>query len=148
MLPPYSDAGLLDGSQLFDLGDVGYGAGDPGELAFDVRGNLIVALAGVDEVAITASPGQGPRRIVVGRRPTAVLPGPDGRWAYVADSLDDTVSVVEIATGQRPATIALGPRPELTAVDRGERLFASARLSHDGWMSCQSCHTDGHTNVS
>ncbi len=39
-----------------------------------------------------------------------------------------------------------GPRPELTAVDRGERLFSSARLSHDGWMSCQSCHTDGHTN--
>ncbi len=29
LLPPYSDAGLLDGSQLFDLGDVGYGGGRP-----------------------------------------------------------------------------------------------------------------------
>ena len=66
--------------------------------------------------------------------------------AYVADSLDDTISVVEIATGLRPATIALGPRPEPTAADRGERLFSSAKLSHDGWMSCHSCHTDGHTN--
>ena len=28
----------------------------------------------------------------------------------------------------------------------GELLFHSARLSHDGWMSCHSCHTDGHTN--
>ena len=84
---------------------------------------------------------------MVGRRPTAVLPSPDGRWAYVADGLDDTVSVVEIATRPASATIAaLGPRPELTAVDRGERLFSSARLSHDGWMSCQSCHTDGHSN--
>ena len=22
----------------------------------------------------------------------------------------------------------------------------SAKLSHDGWMSCHSCHTEGHTN--
>ena len=131
---------------MFDLGDVGYAAGDPADVAFDVRGNLFVALAGVDEVAITASPDQGPRRIVVGRRPTAVVPSPDGLWVYVADSLDDTISVVEIATGLRPATISLGPRPEPTAADRGERLFSSARLSHDGWMSCHSCHTDGHTN--
>jgi cytochrome c peroxidase len=65
---------------------------------------------------------------------------------FVADTLDDTVSVVEVKSGLRSATIALGPRPELTAVDRGERLFSSAKLSHDGWMSCHSCHTDGHTN--
>ncbi len=80
----------------------------PADVAFDARGNLLVALAGVDEVAITASPEQGPRRIVVGRRPMAVLPSPDGLWAYVADSLDDTISVVEIATGLRPATICSG----------------------------------------
>jgi mono/diheme cytochrome c family protein len=141
-----SDSALLDASRLFDLGDVGYAAGDPGALAFSARGDLIVALAGVDEVAITASPDQGPRRVVVGRRPAALAPGPIGDLAYVADSLDDTISIVAIATGQRPATIALGPRPEPTAVDRGERLFFSAKLSHDGWMSCQSCHTDGHTN--
>jgi DNA-binding beta-propeller fold protein YncE len=146
LLKPGPDDSLLDGSQLFDLGDVGYGAGDPADLAFDARGNLLIALAGVDEIAITASPDQGPRRIVVGRRPAAVLPSPDGLWAYVADSLDDTISVVEMATGLRPATISLGPRPEPTAAERGERLFSSARLSHDSWMSCHSCHTDGHTN--
>ena len=146
LLKPGPDAALLDGSRLFDLGDVGYAAGDPSALAFDGRGGLIVALAGVDEVAITASPDQGPRRVVVGRRPAAVAPSPDGTLVYVADSLDDTISVVAIATGLRPATIALGPRPEPTAVDWGERLFFSAKLSHDGWMSCQSCHTDGHSN--
>jgi YVTN family beta-propeller protein len=140
------DDGLLDGSRLFDLGDVSYAAGDPAGMAFDIRGNVIVALAGVDEVAITASPEQGPRRIVVGRRPTAVAPEPHGEFVYVADSLDDTISVVAIATGQRPTTISLGPRPEPTAAERGERLFYSAKLSHDGWMSCHSCHTDGYTN--
>jgi YVTN family beta-propeller protein len=75
-----------------------------------------------------------------------VAVSPDGEFAYVADSLDDMISIVATATGQRPATIALGPRPELSAADRGERLFSRAKVSHDGWMSCQSCHTDGHTN--
>jgi YVTN family beta-propeller protein len=146
LLRPGSDAALLNHSRLFDLGDVGYAAGDPAALAFDTRGNLIVALAGVDEVAITASPDQAPRRITVGRRPTALAPAPDGSLLFVADTLDDTVALVEIASGARPATIALGPPPELAAAARGERLFYSAKLSHDGWMSCHTCHTDGHTN--
>jgi YVTN family beta-propeller protein len=146
LLAASSDAALLDGGRLFDLGDVGYAAGDPGAIAFDRRGGVIVALEGMDEIAIAAGMGQGPRRVVVGRRPSAVAVSPGGEFAYVADSLDDTVSVVAVATGLRPSTIALGPRPELSAADRGERLFTSAKLSHDGWMSCQSCHTDGHTN--
>jgi cytochrome c peroxidase len=53
---------------------------------------------------------------------------------------------VGIYTGIRRAIIPLGPRPELGLVDRGERLFYDAKLSHDSWLSCHSCHTDGHTN--
>jgi YVTN family beta-propeller protein len=146
LLQPGSDAALLEGSRLFDLGDVGYAAGDPSAVTLDVHGNLIVALAGVDEIAITPSPEQAPRRTVVGRRPTALATSPDGSVVYVADTLDDTISIVDIKNGQRLASIALGPRPDLTAAERGERLFYSAKLSHDGWMSCHSCHTDGHTN--
>ncbi len=146
LLQPGADAALLKGSRLFDLGDVGYAAGDPAALAFDTHGNLVVALAGVDEIAITPSPEQAPRRTVVGRRPTALAPSSDGSAVYVADTLDDTIAVVDLKTGQRLASISLGPRPNLTAAERGERLFYSAKLSHDGWMSCHSCHTDGHTN--
>jgi YVTN family beta-propeller protein len=146
IVKPGTDADLLEGSRLFDLGDVGYAAGDPGSLAFDTRGNLIVALAGVDEVAITASPKEGPRRVVVGGRPMALTASPDASVVYIANALDDTVSVVAIGTGQVVATIALGPQRDLTAAERGERLFFSAKLSHDGWMSCHSCHSDGHTN--
>jgi YVTN family beta-propeller protein len=141
-----TDRALLDGSRLFDLGDVGYAAGDPGRVAFSSRGDLIVALAGVDEIAITASPEQGPRRIVVGNGPAAVAPSPDGSFVFVTNRLDDTVSVILIKSGMRTATISLGPRPDLTAAQRGERLFYNAKLSHDGWMSCHSCHSDGHTN--
>jgi cytochrome c peroxidase len=42
-------------------------------------------------------------------------------------------------------TISLGPMPESTPASRGERLFFSAKLSHDQWLSCHSCHVDGHT---
>ncbi len=146
LLSAGSDTALIERSRLYDLGDVGYAAGDPAALAFDVHGKLIVALAGVNEVAVTASPDRAPRRIVVGRRPTALSPSPDGKFVYVADTLDDTVSVVDIEAGHRLATISLGARPELAATDRGEQLFYNAYLSHDGWMSCHTCHSDGHTN--
>jgi mono/diheme cytochrome c family protein len=141
-----SAAALLDAGRLFDLGDVGYAAGDPGRVAFSTRGDLIVALAGVDEIAITASPEQGPKRIVVGHGPAALAPSLDGSSVFVANRLDDTISVILIKSGMRTATISLGPRPVLTSAQKGERLFYSAKLSHDGWMSCHSCHTDGHTN--
>lgn len=42
--------------------------------------------------------------------------------------------------------LSLGPTPDLGPVERGERLFFSARLSHASWFSCHSCHVDGHTN--
>ncbi len=43
-------------------------------------------------------------------------------------------------------TVSLGAGPEPTPADRGELLFFDARLARDGWLSCNSCHTDGHTN--
>ena len=32
-----------------------------------------------------------------------------------------------------------------TPAQQGEELFFDARLSLDGWFSCHSCHSDGHT---
>lgn len=42
--------------------------------------------------------------------------------------------------------LSLGKHPEPGPVERGERLFFSARLSHASWFSCHSCHVDGHTS--
>ena len=146
LLTAGSDSALLDGGRLFDLGDVGYAAGDPGAIAFDRRGRPDRRARGHGRGRDRRGRGPGPQPDR--RGPPAVGRGrqPGRRIRLRRRSLDDTISVVATATGQRPATIALGPRPEPTAADRGERLFSSARLSHDGWMSCQSCHTDGHTN--
>lgn len=137
-------ADLLKGSRVIDLGDVGRGAGDPSALANDTKGGLVIALGGVDEIELAPRTGQPPRRVAVGGHPTALAIGPEGRTVYVADGFDDTISVVDVDGGRRVATIALGPRPEPSLAERGRRLFHDARLSHDGWMSCQSCHTDGH----
>ena len=65
---------------------------------------------------------------------------------YVANSLSDTVSEVEINSGLLVRIISLGTRPNPTVVEQGERLFYDAKISHDGWMSCHTCHTDGHSN--
>ncbi len=143
VLNPQTD--LLQGSRLFELGDVGKGAADPSGLVVNSTGRLIVALGGVNEVAIAKGPGQPPLRLAVGQRPGAMTVSRDGKVVYIANSLDDTVSIIEIDNGRNSACISLGPAPEMSLADRGERLFFNGRLSHDGWMSCHSCHTDGHT---
>jgi len=148
VVAPGSDADLLRGGRRIDLGRSGtsHAAADPGALAFDPAGGLALALAGVDEVALAAGPADPPRRVGVGRLPSAVALSPDGRTAYVADALDGTISVIDVVAGRRTRAIPLGPRPEPDAAGRGERLFSDARLALDGWMSCQSCHPEGRSN--
>jgi cytochrome c peroxidase len=139
-------AGSAAGGGECELGDVGRGAADPSSLIVDRQGRAIVALGGVGELAIVDGPGARPRRIAVGRRPVALAIGTDGRTLYAADASENAISVVDLDQGRRVAAIPLGPWPDQGLVERGERLFHDARLSHDGWMSCQSCHTDGHTS--
>jgi cytochrome c peroxidase len=136
----------LRGSRLIDLGGTGDAAGDPSALAFSRDGTLAVALGGVDEVAVGPRPEAALNRVGVGHGPVAVVPAPGGEAWYTADAFDDTVTVLDGPTGVFRATIRLGPRPDPDAAERGERLFHDARLSHDGWMSCHSCHTDGRSN--
>jgi YVTN family beta-propeller protein len=142
VLDPKAD--WMRGSERFHLGEIGHGTADPAGLAL-ADGRLIVAMAGVGEVAIGDERGSGWKNVPVGAGPTAVLPSPDGGRIYVANTFGDSVSVVDVKAGQVAATIRLGPQPPLQANDRGEILFHDARLSHEGWLSCQSCHTDGHS---
>jgi YVTN family beta-propeller protein len=144
VLQPGAD--LLRDSRLHYLGDVGYAAGDPAGLAVAADGQVLVALAGVNEISFGREGDASWRRLAVGRRPTAVAASADGRRAYVANTFGDSVSVIDLAAGKVETEIPLGPQPELSASDRGELLFYNAKLTHDGWFSCHSCHSDGHTN--
>ncbi len=83
-------------------------------------------------------PGKGPRGLVV-----------VGSKVYVAEYFSDTLAVVDLqAKGDgRTSSIALGPKPQLTARRRGELLFNDATICYQQWQSCASCHPDGRTDA-
>jgi YVTN family beta-propeller protein len=139
---------VLRHSRLHYLGEVGRAAGDPADLTVTADGTLLVALAGVNELLVEGKSPRLQKRLPVGRRPTSVISSPDGRLAYVANTLGDSITVVDLQAAKVKAEIPLGPQPVLQAHERGERLFFDSHLSHDGWLSCHSCHTDGHSNGS
>lgn len=144
VLDPLGD--ILGNDRLYSLGDVELGAGDPAEVAEGPAGELLVALAGVNELAI-GRPEQGLwTRLAVGRRPTALVVDTAARRAYMANTLDDSLTVVDLQVPKVIGDIRLGPPADLRPEERGEQLFFDARLSFESWYSCHSCHTDGHTN--
>ena len=81
-------------------------------------------------------------RVPVGRNPRSVALSPDGATLYVANRLDDTVSVLNTARAEVTATIKLGGSTVLTAERRGERLFYSSRFSWNHQFGCANCHLD------
>lgn len=145
LLDPLAD--LKKHSELQYLGGPEKGAGDPAGFIVSPTGFVGVALSGTDEFLCDDGREQlFIRRIPVGNCPTAVVMNRDGSRAYVANSLSDSISAIRLAEPNSVITVSLGTRPEFSAIDRGELLFHTARLSHDRWFSCASCHVDGHTN--
>jgi YVTN family beta-propeller protein len=83
-------------------------------------------------------------RIGVGRSPRGMAVSPDGTLLYVADGLDDAISVIDIATQSRSRVIDLGGPETITEARRGERIFHNARYTYARQFACHSCHPDGH----
>ncbi|MFO0946119.1 MAG: cytochrome c peroxidase [Planctomycetota bacterium] len=146
VLKPQQDGN--DWTELEYLGDSRRGAGDPGAIAMAEDGTTFLCLSGVDELGIQRQGSMSLERLRVGTRPVAVALSRDGRRAHVACAGSDDVAIVELLSQPTVTKIPLAPPAELTSAERGELLFSDARLSLDGWFSCQSCHTDGHTNGS
>jgi cytochrome c peroxidase len=115
-------------------------------VAITSNGIAVVSLGGVDEIAIGREEDYSLYRIPVGKRPTALTITQDGQFAFSANTFGDSVSFVNLTSRKAEAEISLGPQPLLSSIENGELLFFDAKLSHDGWMSCHSCHTDGHSN--
>lgn len=86
------------------------------------------------------------KRLAVGRNPRGVVTSPDGRHAYVANALDDSVTRIDLASLTVSGTIDLGGPTVVSEFRRGERLFHSAANTFGRQFSCRSCHPDGHTN--
>jgi YVTN family beta-propeller protein len=80
--------------------------------------------------------------IQVGHNPRNIRLSPDGRVLYVANRLDDTISLIDTARAVVTATIPLGPPAPLTPERRGERLFYSSMYSFGHQFGCANCHID------
>lgn len=86
------------------------------------------------------------RRLELGGRPTELAFAPDARTLYVANYLGDSVQVVDVESASLVATIPLGSPETPSLARRGEILFHDATRSFNQWYSCNTCHSDGHTN--
>ena len=131
---------------VYGMGDETGPGGDPGRVLVKSDGALITALQGVDRVAIRPQlPRSYTDRILVGDRPIDMLLNREETMLYVLNQFSDSISVINLQQSKVVHEITLGPQPELTDSDKGERLFFDATLSLRGWYSCHSCHTEGHT---
>jgi YVTN family beta-propeller protein len=91
---------------------------------------------------LSASANYVSGRIPVGRAPKGIMISPDGKRLYVANRLDDSISVVDTAARRVVSTISLGRDAKLTPERRGERLFFSARFAFQGHFGCANCHLE------
>ncbi|MDJ0868282.1 MAG: YncE family protein [Myxococcota bacterium] len=69
--------------------------------------------------------------------------------AYVLNTLENTVSVIDVSTPGTPthqAKIAVGADPTPDAVRRGRIAFNNGFGASNGSFSCASCHPDGNTD--
>jgi len=83
------------------------------------------------------------KRIPVGQSPRGMVVSGDNKYLYVADGLDDAISVIDIDQRERIKVIGLGGPEEITQARYGERLFHSAENTYARQFSCHSCHPDG-----
>ncbi|MGD0923427.1 MAG: beta-propeller fold lactonase family protein [Terriglobia bacterium] len=84
------------------------------------------------------------RRLPTGDDPRGVAISPDGRRAYIANRLADSLTVVDLAPLKVASTIDLGGPKEVSVLRRGERLFHNARYCFQGQFSCATCHPEDH----
>jgi YVTN family beta-propeller protein len=162
----------LDGSEPADavsLDPMGEAAGDAHGLAIAGGGTLFaVSCGGTHEVMLLReekSPlpwrvGVGRdvmaadllkdkdrfRRVALGGRPTELAFAPDGRTLYAANYLENAIQVIDAGSGTLARTIPLGGPEAPSLARRGEALFHDAFRSANHWYSCNTCHSEGHTN--
>jgi cytochrome c peroxidase len=151
--PGATDADLVANSRIVVLGTVGNGSADPSALAFGPKGEAVVSIAGTGQVASALALDEPYERFRVGRAPVALAIDATASTAYTADRFDDAVTVVDLAAGKVAGVVPLsadagldGRRRPATLLEEGEALFRDARISEDGWMSCHTCHADGHAS--
>jgi YVTN family beta-propeller protein len=103
---------------------------------------FIHAHAGPYVQDLSASANYVVARIPVGRNPRGVALTRDGRKLFVANRLDDTISVIDTRTLRVASTVTLAGPKTVSVLRKGEQTFYTARQSFQGQIGCASCHID------
>ena len=133
-------------TNLHYLGRPDNATGDPTRIIITKDGRQLVCFAGVGEIGISDVGVNSFDRVSVGSRPEAIATDREQTKVFVASKFDDQVSIVDIKKSKLLGKISLGHSSPLSEAEKGEQLFYDSRLSSDGWFSCHSCHTHGHSN--
>jgi len=152
---------------LIDLPNLGYSdahgvviAPDDSKFYLSAAGADMVMAVDLDEVrkvCTEVAAGEIPRhadhlglsrryvsaRIPVGANPRGLAMSGDGRWVYVANRLDESISVIDTKTDEVVRTLVLGSPPAPDHLYTGEILFHSARATFQEQFVCVSCHPEG-----
>lgn len=128
------------------IGGAGEAKSDAERIVVTESNLMVVAMGGAGQIAIGSLDELGFAYLFVGKRPVDLVIDHDETHSYVVSQLDGSVSVVDLENLEVTHTIQLDEEREYTLEEQGERLFFDASLSHDGWMSCHSCHVNGHTS--
>jgi len=81
-------------------------------------------------------------RIPVGLNPRGLALTHDGRRLFVANRLDDSISVINTRTNAVASTIKLAGPQTISALRHGEQTFYTAHYSFQGQIGCATCHID------
>ena len=84
--------------------------------------------------------------IATGISPRGIVISADGEFAYTANALDDSLTVIDIARRAPVQRIDLGGPKVITKTRYGERIFNNAKNAFHRQFSCHTCHPDGHVD--
>ena len=91
---------------------------------------------------LSASANYVTARISVGRNPRGLALTRDGHRLFVANRLDDSISVIDTGTNQVASTLVLETPVKISPLRKGEQTFYSARFGFQGQFGCSNCHID------
>jgi YVTN family beta-propeller protein len=81
-------------------------------------------------------------RVAVGKNPRGLVLSRDGSRLYVANRLDDSISVIATRENRVTQTIKLAGPEKVSALRRGEQTFYTAKYAFQGEFGCSNCHID------
>lgn len=84
------------------------------------------------------------KRISTGANPKGLAISPDGKFVYVAEHLEDRISVISTTSLETESTIDLGSSRRVTVARQGRRLLNNAGHTFQNQYSCYTCHPDEH----